>query len=1172
MITVLQKKLLKVLLAITLLLSYGVWGQAPVNLPATSPYSQNFNTTPGPSGTTYPQGWMAYDGTVADNSMTVATGTTTTGGNHNYGSKIGLLASGSYAAPLYIVFAIHNTAGKTDLKISYAIHKMREQGRTNSFNLEVSTTSATSGFTAVTGGSYDSGSLAQGTVTPYTNIDISALDNKNSTVWIRWTYDEIGGSGSRDGIALDDVAVSWTQAPVIPDAPMALPATAVTHVGFTANWSAVTGVDGYWLDVSTDADFTAILENYENMAVLGTSQSVTLEILPNTTYYYRLRAQKGAEVSANSNVIIVNVPQPPLPAPVATAATGILSDGFTANWEAVEGATGYYLDVSTNPDFGTTTPGVMITETFENMPAASASHTTTNWTGDGGIAWSAAFNRTDRVVTGTQDRLLCLFESSVAESAYLESGVITGGLTNLTFDIWKVLNNGTFSGVIVYVLTGENFETQTTLGTIDSPATIAKAVFNSGPITGITGNYKIRIEVLYSNNARTGINNLTFGADAIFTPVLITGYNGLDTGNVLTYNVTGLDANTTYYYRVRAYDATRVSANSNVIEVKTECLAVPLPEVTLATFCGSATVADLAATGTDLKWYAAAAPTVVLADTDALASGDYLITQTLNGCESDAVPFTVTINEIPATPVTEPLAFCGSAVAAELSAIGNNLKWYTSLTEETALAGTDAVLSGSYFVSQTVNGCESERTEVVVTINEIPVAPVTEPLAFCGSATVAELTVTTGNNLTWYISLAEDTALAETDVVLSGSYFVTQTVNGCESERAEVAVTVSEIPAAPATEPLTFCGSTTVADLTVTNGTGLKWYASLTETDELESTAAVTTGSYFVAQTVNGCESERAEVAVTVNNIPAAPTAVATAQTLCGPATVSQLLTGTETIVWYSSSVATDALAANAELTTGLSIYYAAQVVNGCESNARTAVAVMVNITAAPTAAPFTTCNAATVADLDANGTALKWYAAEDAAEPLESTAALVSGTYYVTQTLNSCESARVPVEVVISVTPMPVGAETQEYNEGQTLADLIVTGDGLVWYADEMLTEALPETTVLVNGETYYAVSVIGECASEPLGVTVDEVLSTGDFDAASFKYYPNPVKDVLNVSYSSTISSVAVYNLVGQQVLAIDADADNVSVDLSRLAAGTYILNVVAGGRAQTIKVIKE
>ncbi len=42
----------------------------------------------------------------------------------------------------------------------------------------------------------------------------------------------------------------------------------------------------------------------------------------------------------------------PLDAPVATAATDFSVDGFVANWNAVVGAVTYYIDVSTDPLFG----------------------------------------------------------------------------------------------------------------------------------------------------------------------------------------------------------------------------------------------------------------------------------------------------------------------------------------------------------------------------------------------------------------------------------------------------------------------------------------------------------------------------------------------------------------------------------------------------------------------------------------------------------------------------------------------------------------------------------------------------------------------------------------------------------------------------------------------------
>jgi hypothetical protein len=43
----------------------------------------------------------------------------------------------------------------------------------------------------------------------------------------------------------------------------------------------------------------------------------------------------------------------------------------------------------------------------------------------------------------------------------------------------------------------------------------------------------------------------------------------LSVGNVTSYNVTGLSANTTYYYRLRAYNGCATGSNSNIKSVQT---------------------------------------------------------------------------------------------------------------------------------------------------------------------------------------------------------------------------------------------------------------------------------------------------------------------------------------------------------------------------------------------------------------------------------------------------------------------------------------------------------------------------------------------------------------------------------------------------------------------------
>ncbi|MES2486787.1 MAG: hypothetical protein V4581_12680, partial [Bacteroidota bacterium] len=325
-----------------------------------------------------------------------------------------------------------------------------------------------------------------------------------------------------------------------------------------------------------------------------------------------------------------------------------------------------------------------------------------------------------------------------------------------------------------------------------------------------------------------------------------------------------------------------------------------------------------------------------------------------------------------ALPTASAQSFCGSSTVAQLTATGIAPKWYAAQTGGTALAGTTALATSTYYVSQTIDTCESNRVAVAVTVNEIPVAPTAAAQSFCGANTVAQLAVTTGMAPKWYAALTGGTALEGTVALATGTYYASQTVNGCESTRTSVAVTVNTIPAAPTAAAQAFCGSGTVSQLTAT-GTAPKWYAAETGGTALEGTVALATGTYYVSQTVNGCESTRTSVVVTVNAIPAAPTAAA--QAFCGSGTVSQLTATGTAPMWYAAETGGTALEGTVALATGT--YYVSQTVNGCEST-RTNVAVTVNtIPAAPTAAAQAFCGSGTVSQLTATGTAPMWYAAE---------------------------------------------------------------------------------------------------------------------------------------------------------------------------------------------------
>ena len=123
------------------------------------------------------------------------------------------------------------------------------------------------------------------------------------------------------------------------------------------------------------------------------------------------------------------------------------------------------------------------------------------------------------------------------------------------------------------------------------------------------------------------------------------------------------------------------------------------------------------------------------------------------------------------------------------------------------------------------------------------------------------------------------------------------------------------------------------------------------------------------------------------------------------------------------------------------------------------------------------------------------------------------------------------------------------------------------VGFSKLSLTGQTPGNTILIRAYEYNN-DVVGN-----FGIAAyDASLSTGSFDSASFTAYPNPVKDMLNLSYSSDITSVEVYNMLGQKVITKTLNVSQGQIDMSNLNTGNYIVKVTADGLVKTIKVVKQ
>lgn len=180
-----------------------------------------------------------------------------------------------------------------------------------------------------------------------------------------------------------------------------------------------------------------------------------------------------------------------------------------------------------------------------------------------------------------------------------------------------------------------------------------------------------------------------------------------------------------------------------------------------------------------------------------LITGKYYASQTVNGCESQRAPVTLTITNPAAPSANSTQTFCASSypTVAQLTATGTSIKWYTTASGGTAVSNNAALTSGTYFASQTINSCEgSGRVQVNVTVNNTPAPSASATQIFCeiDNPTLANLTIS-GTNI-FYFNYANSTTPLDTNSTLSaGTYYVASLQNNCESNRIEIYNSIGQL-------------------------------------------------------------------------------------------------------------------------------------------------------------------------------------------------------------------------------------------------------------------------------------------------------------------------------------------------------------------------------------------
>ncbi|MCD4774026.1 MAG: fibronectin type III domain-containing protein [Bacteroidales bacterium] len=401
-------------------------------------------------------------------------------------------------------------------------------------------------------------------------------------------YNANGTSGNSNTISLTTLSNA-------PAAPNATAATSIAQTVFDANWDASTGATGYYLDVATDNGFTNFVSGYNNLDVGNVVTYNVINLSAATDYYYRVRAYNTGGTSGNSNVIsVTTLPNPPA-APNATAATSVTQTDFDANWDSSTGATGYYLDVATDNGFTNFVSGFnnldVGTDTTHNVSGLSAAtdyyyrvraYNSGGTSGNSNIIsvttlpYAPSAPNATAATNISQTDFDANWDASTGAGGYYLDVATDNGFTNFV----SGYNNLDVGNVTTYNVTGLSAATD---------YYYRVRAYNAG---GTSGNSNvINVSTLPyppappNATVATNITQTSFdanwdastGADGYYLDVatdngftnFVSGYNNLNVGNVTTYNVSGLNSNTNYSYRIRAYNTGGTSGNSNVISLTT---------------------------------------------------------------------------------------------------------------------------------------------------------------------------------------------------------------------------------------------------------------------------------------------------------------------------------------------------------------------------------------------------------------------------------------------------------------------------------------------------------------------------------------------------------------------------------------------------------------------------
>ncbi|WP_276134301.1 T9SS type A sorting domain-containing protein [Polluticoccus soli] len=341
------------------------------------------------------------------------------------------------------------------------------------------------------------------------------------------------------------------------------------------------------------------------------------------------------------------------------------------------------------------------------------------------------------------------------------------------------------------------------------------------------------------------------------------------------------------------------SLNGCTVKDTTTVLVKPVPVATASNngpVCQGTTldlVGNSNLTGSTFSWigpsYSANTQSPSIFNATPANQGTYTLTVTKDGCNSLPVTTQAVVNPIAPITATNNGPVCeggGFTLSTTASTVGATYSWsgpngYNSPIQNPSIPSSTLIMSGDYIVTASLNGCTTADTTTVL-VKPVPVASASNSTPVCENGT---LNLTGGSSISgsafaWSGPLGYSSTLQSPTIFTAtpgntGNYTLIATKDGCNSLPAVTTVIVYPIPATPvANANSIMCDGSplNLSTATVSNAsyswTGPNGFTSTLQNPSINPATFVHAGYYAVRISVNGCQSAKDSVLVTVNIIP----------------------------------------------------------------------------------------------------------------------------------------------------------------------------------------------------------------------------------------------------------------------------------------------------------------